>query len=47
MEDSGLNFVFQGLLVDKSMRETDLQVQGQDKMAVKLLFCELEKHLKR
>lgn len=47
VEYSGLNCVIEGLLIDGSMRETDLQVQGRDRMAIKLLFRELEKHLKR
>ncbi|XP_053536989.1 TSC22 domain family protein 1 isoform X2 [Ictalurus punctatus] len=46
VEYSGLNCVIEGLLIDGSMRETDLQVQGRDRMAIKLLFRELEKHLK-
>lgn len=29
------------------MREQVVRVQGQDEMAMKLLFWELEKHLKR
>lgn len=44
---SGLNFVIEGLLLEESMRDTDLLVQGQDRMAIKLLCWELEKHLKR
>lgn len=47
VECSGLNFVIEGLLFDGSMRETTLQMQGRDRMAVKRLFWDLEKHLKR
>lgn len=47
VEYSGLHCVIERLLIGGSMRETDLQVQGRDRMAIQLLFWELEKHLKR
>lgn len=38
--------MFEGLLTDTSMRETVLRVHGREEMAMKLLFWELEQHLK-
>ncbi|XP_052461471.1 TSC22 domain family protein 1 isoform X3 [Carassius gibelio] len=38
--------VFEGLQTDTSMRETVLRVHGREEMAMKLLFWELEQHLK-
>ncbi|XP_072542038.1 TSC22 domain family protein 1 isoform X2 [Salminus brasiliensis] len=46
VESSGVNSVCGGAPIDPSMRETVLQVQGRDEMAMKLLFWELEQHLK-
>lgn len=44
LRDFGL---FMVLLADSSMRARGVRVQGHDEMAMKLLFWELEQHLKR
>ncbi|XP_059355623.1 TSC22 domain family protein 1-like isoform X2 [Carassius carassius] len=46
VRNRGASSVFGGPLIDTSMRETVLQVHGRDEMAMKLLFWELEQHLK-
>uniref|UniRef100_A0A672L943 TSC22 domain family protein 1 n=1 Tax=Sinocyclocheilus grahami TaxID=75366 RepID=A0A672L943_SINGR len=42
----GASSLFEGPLIDTSMRETVLRVHGRDEMAMKQLFWELEQHLK-
>ncbi|XP_016374811.1 TSC22 domain family protein 1-like isoform X3 [Sinocyclocheilus rhinocerous] len=46
VRNRGASSVFEGPLIDTSMRETVLRVHGRDEMAMKLLFWELEQHLK-
>uniref|UniRef100_A0A8C1KM64 TSC22 domain family protein 1 n=2 Tax=Cyprinus carpio TaxID=7962 RepID=A0A8C1KM64_CYPCA len=46
VRNRGASSVFEGLLTDTSMRETVLRVHGREEMAMKLLFWELEQHLK-
>ncbi|XP_066542535.1 TSC22 domain family protein 1 isoform X2 [Hoplias malabaricus] len=46
LESCGIHSVLGEALIDTSMRETVIQVQGRDEMSMKLLFWELEQHLK-